>query len=806
MHRHPRHDEPSSASRSITIVGGGVASLFLGIELRERLPDASIEILTADEDPHVGGHLASWDEDGFPIEHGFHSLFGFYDAALPRLERAGLSESFTQGPDRVYLYENGGLHPLESGSLLRFGGHGLQQKLAMLPALWRVLSLQESAAGDGFDALDRFDALDFRELGRELGVGRAMLESNFVQMFYDFGFNGPLPMSAAVGLKTFFKLLSCPTLHHFNGPSRPTLIDPLTRRFVELGGRFEFGARLHRVELDPTGARAEALHLARRGGPEERVPVDQLVLALDLENFKRVGWCGAPEPAFARDARRLEGVSSISLQAWFRDDPVPAHVDHVIGGLPEPLSVVCPVTRVRGRGRGPHGYELIAVGPEAGSEGERDDVIVDRLFSTLRGVGFAIPSRLEGVHVHIHRNRSPGARYLLTRPGQLALRPRPRTPIENLTLAGAWLRTSFSLPSMQAAAQSAGLSADAIVERLGRDAAARRLELSAGAPSAPSIAPPAPTAPFGMPRSNPLSPPPPYRHGGIDGRFFLVEARTERMAEDLPPCLTFAPGFADRALVALMDYDDAYSHADPAGAVFEFREVVIAAIVRERDAGPARGYGLYPISIYITSDVAVAAGREVYGFPKKLADIELGPRHVSVRRAGRAPGEGRGRVHPIEILRGTFETAGDRPADDLADRVRLAGARAAGFGFETLAGLPFYNHQILPQPPGVGDGSPLCSRVLRMPLTDIEVTAARRLEGADLQVVASVQDPIADLAPRGGAELPVVAAMQFGLGFTVDRATVVADYTAPAIASPRRAATRGLLGGVVARLRAGVFA
>ena len=75
----------------IVIVGGGIASFVAGIELRDRLPSAEIEILTAESDELIGGQLASWSENGFPIEHGLHALFGFY-TGVSRQKRKSESE------------------------------------------------------------------------------------------------------------------------------------------------------------------------------------------------------------------------------------------------------------------------------------------------------------------------------------------------------------------------------------------------------------------------------------------------------------------------------------------------------------------------------------------------------------------------------------------------------------------------------------------------------------------------------------------------------------------------------------------
>ncbi len=60
--------------------------------------------------------------------------------------------------------------------------------------------------------------------------------------------------------------------------------------------------------------------------------------------------------------------------------------------------------------------------------------------------------------------------------------------------------------------------------------------------------------------------------------------------------------------------------------------------------------GLYPICLYVDDDTAMAAGREMYGFPKKMARIELGAHELSLVRSGLAPEAAPGPVQPIKVM------------------------------------------------------------------------------------------------------------------------------------------------------------
>ena len=218
----------------------------------------------------------------------------------------------------------------------------------------------------------------------------------------------------------------------------------------------------------------------------------------------------------------------------------------MITGMPQPFGILCPITRVRAT-RPPEElplqHEFIATGPEQGYEDIPDEIIKADFINGLRNSGFRIPDDPRHMHVVLRRNREPFHRYLLTRPGELHWRPAHQSPMENLCLAGAWVRNEFALPCVEAAAEGAIKVAGLIAARAlapRKNANVRRFA--------------------DMPRGAPLVLPPPYRFPHSTGSFFLLDANPERLTEAISPDLKLFPGLDGRILFAVLRHEIGRAH------------------------------------------------------------------------------------------------------------------------------------------------------------------------------------------------------------------------------------------------------
>jgi len=127
--------------------------------------------------------------------------------------------------------------------------------------------------------------------------------------------------------------------------------------------------------------------------------------------------------------------------------------------------------------------------------------------------------------------------------------------------------------------------------------------------------------PDGMPLGGPLVIPGPYYFENLNMfTFFCRTAKPENLKIFLPPGLRlWNPLFPKGIfLVTLVDYPQAWAEARP-NDIITYQEACIFIPVFHLKSGPA----LYCAFIYLDTVPGIAAGREVYGFPKKPAEFKI---------------------------------------------------------------------------------------------------------------------------------------------------------------------------------------
>lgn len=235
---------------------------------------------------------------------------------------------------------------------------------------------------------------------------------------------------------------------------------------------------------------------------------------------------------------------------------------------------------------------------------------------------------------------------------------------------------------------------------------------------------------FAMPLTSPAYPPGPYRF--VDREYMIITYRTdpERLRAVVPEPLQVGEPLVKYEFIRMPDstgFGDYCESGQVIPVSFEGR------------------HGSYTHSMYLNDHPPIAGGRELWGFPKKLAQPKLGVEIDTLV----------GELH-YGSMRVAIGTMGykHRPAD-------LAAVKAA-------MEAPNYLLKIIPHV----DGSPRICEIVEYHLIDIDLKGAWVGPG-QLTLFSHALAPLADLPV-----LEVVSALHIKADLTLDLGKVVHDYLA----------------------------
>lgn len=223
------------------------------------------------------------------------------------------------------------------------------------------------------------------------------------------------------------------------------------------------------------------------------------------------------------------------------------------------------------------------------------------------------------------------------------------------------------------------------------------------------------TQPISMPWSAPVFGQPPHKWQGVRVAAVPFTPRPGSVERILPPGIEPADG---PGTITLISY--------PASATFEpYNELVVLVPVRVDSTE-----GNYVPYIFVTTDEAMIAGREIAGFPKKMAQItwerEGAGFRASVARRGTT----------ILTVEGTVQ--GPMPAEGAPDR--------------GPAGRPTINYKLIPDPAGGIEIEEITKTQLEVVPSGLEIGQAR------LRLQPSEFDPISDLVPDTEGSMILITA------------------------------------------------
>jgi squalene-associated FAD-dependent desaturase len=441
------------------VIGGGLSGLACAVALADRGQRVTV-LECADR---LGGRAGSWEAPGTGdiVDIGPHVVHSEYRNMLALLERLGTSRLICWQPDPVLSIASKPMLHLRHGplpppfslmmSMSKAPGLSMADLMSMSRLSMRVLSFGE----EEIDVLDRISADEF--LRRE-GVSEGMIDWwwRFAAMVVT---NVPLERCSAASMMRIHCQLSSYRGLQF-GFARVGLAELYAAQATQLieaaGGRVLTGTRASAL----TGEhRADGVRLA--DGTELRAP--HIVCALPPQALAPL----LPDRWRAGDEfdmlGAIEASPYVSCYLWFdRKIDMPRFVSHLC--TPKRLNYdYYDLTQIRQGWEGRNTVTASNIIYSHRAKGMSDDEIVA---ATVRELAEFAPEAARAKVVQADVHHIPMA---IPCPvvGFERLRPRSRTHVDGLYLAGDW--TSTHMPcSMESAVKSGYIAAEEVLADAGR--------------------------------------------------------------------------------------------------------------------------------------------------------------------------------------------------------------------------------------------------------------------------------------------------------------------------------------------------
>lgn len=445
----------------VVIVGGGLAGIASALGCR----DAGFDVTLLEARPRLGGATYSFRRNNLTVDTGQHVFLRCYTAYTALLHRLGtLGHTRVQRGFRVPV-----LRPDAPGWVMRRAN--LPAPAHLLPALlghrtltWRerVTAGRTALALRGLDPDDpALDDIDFRTWLRGRGESERAVATLW-GMFCVAALNAP-PDQASLGpaVKVFRTgMLDTSTGVDIGVVERPLSEvhgAPALRCLRRAGIDVRLRSKVTDVDVDEHGH-----HLVTPEAGAEPLRADSVVLAVP----------------HAAAAKLLAGRTLPNAVDWTDLTSAPivnvhAHFDRPVTDLELAATVDSPVqwlfdrTRAAGADRGQYLVVSLSAAQEVVSE--RSARLRERFLPALS----ALLPRVRQAHtLDFFVTREPAATFL-PEPGSRALRPRARTGVPGLVLAGAWTDTGWP-DTLEGAVRSGDNAARVVAETVDSDRSVAR--------------------------------------------------------------------------------------------------------------------------------------------------------------------------------------------------------------------------------------------------------------------------------------------------------------------------------------------
>lgn len=433
----------------VIIVGAGLAGLSCAYELSAK----GKRVLVLEAHSYAGGRTASFEEQGMEVESGLHRHIGYYSALPKLLKKCGVRlKDIVTWEETADILMKGEKRKLVLG-LAPFWGFGktmksifgnrevwsAKDKLSLLPfffcGMWSYLFS------------DKLDEITVEEYARKHRVTKRSRELILTSLSSGIFFLPPETYSAyaffglfAPAIPKFYKM----RIGAYLGGMTEVLCSPVVKKVEELGGEFRFGEAVKEAlvqEEKVTGVRTE-------NGTEYRAP--HTVIATTLPASKKILRTleGRPE---LNNLFALPVMSSCSLQLEL-DCPALAKDITTFG---PGTDMVCFAEQSRTTFPREKGRLSLILGNPKEYAGKGTEEILPLVVEQMGELGIDLKH-----HILRVRKVSEENDFYSLGTGSQKLRPKQRTGIEGLVLAGDYTLTS-SFATMEGAVLSGRKAAKA---------------------------------------------------------------------------------------------------------------------------------------------------------------------------------------------------------------------------------------------------------------------------------------------------------------------------------------------------------